>query len=148
MIYLPDPKYQRSQPSPATPETLISTRLEPGVDPIIEADKRGTILLIVRLGGINLEINGGSTVVASPTVESVPVDGAPVVVPNVVVPPPATAVPVPAPGLVPAPAPGLVPAPPTTNPIPTAPVPAPVIPGPAVVPGAASAAHPGSRVHC
>ncbi len=49
VIYLPDPKFQEL----AIPgvETLVSTRLEPGVDPILEADKRGTILLIVRLGG-------------------------------------------------------------------------------------------------
>ena len=31
----------------------------PGVDPVLEADKRGTILLIVRLGGINLEMDSG-----------------------------------------------------------------------------------------
>ena len=58
VIYLPDPKYQELAVA-GGPETLVSTRLEPGVDPIIEADKRGTILLIVRLGGINLEINNG-----------------------------------------------------------------------------------------
>nr|UXE45568.1 hypothetical protein Hi04_10k_c4998_00011 [uncultured bacterium] len=117
VIYLPDPKYQELA-VPGGPETLISTRLEPGVDPIIEADKRGTILLIVRLGGINLELNGG-TVVASPTVESVPVDGAPTVAPNVVVPPPATAVPpptgaavVPGPGTASLPLPTIEPPPP------------------------------------
>jgi len=54
VIYLPDPKYQEVAVSGV--ETLISTRLEPGVDPIIEADKRGTILLIVRLGAIDLEM--------------------------------------------------------------------------------------------
>jgi hypothetical protein len=129
VIYLPDPKYQELA-VPGGPETLISTRLEPGVDPIIEADKRGTILLIVRLGGINLEINVGTTTVVAPTtVESVPVDGAPVVMPGpaTAVPPVAPVVPPPA---APAPAPGLVPPPPATNPVPA--------PGPAVVPGAVS----------
>ena len=53
VIYLPDPKYQELAISGV--ETLVSTRLEPGVDPILEADKRGTILLIVRLGAIDLE---------------------------------------------------------------------------------------------
>ena len=48
VIYLPDPKYQELAVSGV--ETLVSTRLEPGIDPILEADKRGTILLIVRLG--------------------------------------------------------------------------------------------------
>jgi hypothetical protein len=55
VIYLPDPKYQEL--AVANVETLVSTRLEPGVDPVLEADKRGTILLIVRLGGINLEMD-------------------------------------------------------------------------------------------
>ena len=54
VIYLPDPKYQEL--AIAGVETLVSTRLEPGVDPILEADKRGTILLIVRLGAIDLEM--------------------------------------------------------------------------------------------
>ena len=54
VIYLPDPKYQEL--AVAGVETLVSTRLEPGVDPILEADKRGTILLIVRLGAIDLEM--------------------------------------------------------------------------------------------
>ena len=57
VIYLPDPRYQEL--AVANVETLVSTRLEPGVDPILEADKRGTILLIVRLGGINLEMDAG-----------------------------------------------------------------------------------------
>jgi hypothetical protein len=62
VIYLPDPKYQELAVSGV--ETLVSTRLEPGVDPILEADRRGTILLIVRLGGIDLEMPaGGSAVV-------------------------------------------------------------------------------------
>src|SRR5262249_2534212 len=52
-IYLPDPKYQEVA---SGVETLVSTRLEPGVDPVLEADKRGTILLVVRLGGIDLEM--------------------------------------------------------------------------------------------
>ena len=54
VIYLPDPKYQEL--AIAGVETLVSTRLEPGVDPILEADRRGTILLIVRLGAIDLEM--------------------------------------------------------------------------------------------
>lgn len=63
VIYLPDPKYQEL--AVAGVETLVSTRLEPGIDPILEADRRGTILLIVRLGGINLEADQGQ-VIAGP----------------------------------------------------------------------------------
>ena len=63
VIYLPDPRYQEL--AVANVETLVSTRLEPGVDPVLEADKRGTILLIVRLGGINLEMDGVGSPVPS-----------------------------------------------------------------------------------
>src|SRR5881394_3885452 len=59
VIYLPDPRYQEL--AIAGVETLVSTRLEPGVDPVLEADKRGTILLIVRLGAIDLEMPAAGT---------------------------------------------------------------------------------------
>ena len=39
-------------------ETLVSTRLDPGIDPIVEADRRGSILAIVRLGNKDLELPG------------------------------------------------------------------------------------------
>ena len=64
VIYLPDPKYQELAVSGV--ETLVSTRLEPGVDPILEADRRGTILMIVRLGAIDLEMPTGAAAVAPP----------------------------------------------------------------------------------
>ena len=74
VIYLPDPKYQELAVSGV--ETLVSTRLEPGVDPILEADKRGTILLIVRLGAIDLEMPSGPVVGGG---VGAPMIGAPVV---------------------------------------------------------------------
>jgi hypothetical protein len=112
VIYLPDPKYQEL--AIAGVETLVSTRLEPGVDPIIEADKRGTILLIVRLGGINLEMNNstlGMPGPAAPAMEGIRLDAAPPVV-----------VPAPAPEATPVP----LPLRPATPPVPTAP---PTVPG-------------------
>jgi len=54
VIYLPDPEFQGF--ALAGVETLVSTRLDPGVDPIVEADRRGAILAIVRLGNKDLEI--------------------------------------------------------------------------------------------
>ncbi|NQU20903.1 MAG: hypothetical protein HQ567_06435 [Candidatus Nealsonbacteria bacterium] len=54
VIYLPDPEYQEL--ALAGVETLVSTRLDPGVDPIVEADRRGAILGIVRLGNIDPEL--------------------------------------------------------------------------------------------
>ncbi len=57
VIYLPDPEFQEL--ALAGVETLVSTRLDPGVDPIAEADRRGSILAIVRIGNKNLELNNG-----------------------------------------------------------------------------------------
>jgi hypothetical protein len=54
VIYLPDPEFQEL--AVAGVETLVSTRLDPGVDPIIEADRRGAILAIVRLGNKDLQL--------------------------------------------------------------------------------------------
>ena len=36
-------------------DEIVSTRLEPGADPVAEAQKRGTILAVIRLGNIDLE---------------------------------------------------------------------------------------------
>ncbi len=56
VIYLPDPEFQEL--ALAGVETLVSTRLDPGVDPVVEADRRGAILAVVRLGNKDLEIPG------------------------------------------------------------------------------------------
>jgi hypothetical protein len=53
VIYLPDPQFQDL--AATGPDEVVSSRLEPGVDPILEAKRRGTILAIVRLGNIDLE---------------------------------------------------------------------------------------------
>ncbi len=54
VIYLPNPQYADVAMT-GGPEEVVSTRLEPGADPIAEACKRGSILLIVRMGNIDLE---------------------------------------------------------------------------------------------
>ncbi|MHB1036117.1 MAG: hypothetical protein ACYC35_15820 [Pirellulales bacterium] len=61
VIYLPDAEFQEL--ALAGVETLVSTRLDPGVDPIVEADRRGAILAIVRLGNKDLEIPGEGEIV-------------------------------------------------------------------------------------
>jgi hypothetical protein len=138
VIYLPDPKYQELAVSGV--ETLVSTRLEPGIDPILEADKRGTILLIVRLGAIDLESPGllggaGAPIVGTPVGGAVvngPISGAPInLSPPAADVPPATL----PPGVASPPAPGagnviLDPAPAAATP----PMPAPSIPAPTLVP--------------
>lgn len=53
VIYLPDPQYQDL--ATVGLDEIVSTRLEPGVNPIEEAYKRGSILLVVRMGNIDLE---------------------------------------------------------------------------------------------
>lgn len=118
VIYLPDPKYQELAVSGV--ETLVSTRLEPGVDPVLEADKRGTILLIVRLGAIDLEMPSGPIAGA---VVGPPVSGTVVGMPG-----PLAA---PAPAGAPAPVAPVTEVPPGNLPpgvTPTPPVPAPTVP--------------------
>jgi hypothetical protein len=63
VIYLPDPDYQG--PALAGIDTLVSTRLDPGMDPIVEADRRGSILAIIRLGDKDIEMAGGTDVGAA-----------------------------------------------------------------------------------
>src|SRR5262249_38533934 len=53
VIYLPDPQFQDL--AATGPDEVVSSRLEPGVDPLVEAKRRGSILAVVRLGDINLE---------------------------------------------------------------------------------------------
>jgi len=54
VIYLPDPEYQEM--ALAGVGTLVSTKLDPGQDPIVEADRKGAIMAIVRLGNKDLAI--------------------------------------------------------------------------------------------
>ena len=54
VIYLPDSKYQEL--AIAGVETLVSTKLQPGVDPVAEAERRGTIMVILRMGNMDLEM--------------------------------------------------------------------------------------------
>ncbi len=56
VIYLPDAEFQEL--AIAGVETLVSTRLDPGIDPIVEADRRGSIMAIIRLGNKDLEVPG------------------------------------------------------------------------------------------
>ena len=72
VIYLPDPEFQEL--ALAGVETLVSTRLDPGIDPITEADRRGAILAVVRLGNKDVELpgaNGG----ANPSIPVLQPDG-------------------------------------------------------------------------
>ena len=56
VIYLPDPEFQGD--ALVGVDVLVSNRIDPGLDPIIEADRRGAILAIVRLGNKDIELAG------------------------------------------------------------------------------------------
>ena len=70
VIYLPDPTFQDFAVV-AGAEEIVSTRLEPGADPIAEAQRRGTVLAIVRMGNIDLE-NKASPAMTAPPAMMVP----------------------------------------------------------------------------
>ena len=53
VIYLPDPQFQELAATGI--DQIISTRLEPGADPILEAQRRGSILLVIRMGNVDQE---------------------------------------------------------------------------------------------
>jgi hypothetical protein len=52
VVYLPNPDFQGIAMSGVG--TLVNTQLQPGVDPIIEASKRGSILAVIRMGNKDL----------------------------------------------------------------------------------------------
>jgi hypothetical protein len=54
VIYLPDPQFQAR--AIAGVETLVSTTLDPGVDPIEQAERMGTIMVILRVGNKDLNV--------------------------------------------------------------------------------------------
>jgi len=56
VIYVPDPEFQELAIGGV--DTLVSTRLDPGIDPIVEADRRGAILAVIRLGRKDMEVEG------------------------------------------------------------------------------------------
>lgn len=68
VIYLPDPQFQDA--AGAGIDEILSTRLEPGADPIQEALRRGSILLILRMGNVDQEAPNTPPL-------SAPVQGAP-----------------------------------------------------------------------
>jgi hypothetical protein len=53
VIYLPDPAFQELAATGT--DEIVSTRLEPGADPIKEALRRGSILLVIRMGNMDQE---------------------------------------------------------------------------------------------
>ena len=52
VVFLPNPEFQGIAMSGAG--TLVNTQLQPGVDPIVEASKRGAILAVIRMGNKDL----------------------------------------------------------------------------------------------
>ncbi|MBI1916291.1 MAG: hypothetical protein HYS12_16405 [Planctomycetes bacterium] len=73
VIYLPYPQFQDL--AVAVPGEVVLSQLEPGADPIAEALKRGSILLVVRLGNIDLEAPGTPAMDAPSPYQKVPPPG-------------------------------------------------------------------------
>ncbi len=97
VIYLPFPQFQ-DLAAVAGAEEIISTRLEPGVNPVEEANRRGTILAVVRIGNIDLQdpntpaMDAPAAIAPLPpgvTPRMGPPPGVPVLPPGAVPPPPA-----------------------------------------------------------
>jgi hypothetical protein len=65
VIYLPDRENQDFATN-AGAEELVSTRLEPGADPVAEAQRKGTVMAIIRLGNIDLENRASPSMIAPP----------------------------------------------------------------------------------
>ncbi len=65
VIYLPDPLNQDFSTIVGA-EEVVSTRLEPGADPVAEAQRRGTILAVIRMGNIDLENRSSPAMTAPP----------------------------------------------------------------------------------
>jgi hypothetical protein len=75
VIYLPDPQFQDVAAAGGL-EEIVSTRLEPGVDPIVEATRRGSILLVIRIGNIDLELENSPAMDApNPYLQQMPKAG-------------------------------------------------------------------------
>lgn len=71
VIYLPDPQYQDL--AVAGPDEVVSSRLEPGVDPILEAQRRGSVLAVIRIGNIDLEAPNTPPLYAPPATGGLPI---------------------------------------------------------------------------
>jgi hypothetical protein len=65
VVYLPDSVNQDFS-TVIGAEEVVSTRLEPGADPVAEAQRRGTILAIIRMGNIDLENRVSPSMTAPP----------------------------------------------------------------------------------
>lgn len=95
VVYLPDPQFQDL--AVAGPDEIVSSRLEPGVDPIMEAQRRGAILAVIRIGNIDLEAPNTPAMNMPP--QGMPFSGMPLMAPPGGV----------MPGQMPAPTPGQTP---------------------------------------
>jgi hypothetical protein len=113
VVYLPDPQFQDL--AVAGPDEVVSTRLEPGVDPVLEATRRGSVLAVIRMGNIDLEAPNTPALHAPP---GAPFQGMPLMTPPGATPP----------GMMPGAAPGMMPMP--------TPIPQGMMPPGAMPPGA------------
>lgn len=79
VIFLPAPEFQNLAVSGGV-DTIVNSQLPAGADPVVEAQNRGSILAVVRIGNKNLNEPGsnGEMVVEGaegPRVPSIPISG-------------------------------------------------------------------------
>jgi hypothetical protein len=111
VIYLPDPQFQ--DVAGTGTDEILSTRLEPGADPINEALRRGSILLVIRMGNMHQELEHTPPINAGPQGAARP----PIAIPGVMVPPPGAFMPYgPTPGVLVGPGDTLGSVPPSASP--------------------------------
>jgi hypothetical protein len=117
VIYLPDAKYQEL--AIAGVETLVSTRLDPGLNPVEEAHRRGSILAVIRMGSVDLEMSHSPPLLPTGApIMTIPV-GPPMVLPGAGMPGAMPGAGMPGrPGVAPAPMPAPAGKVPQVNPVP------------------------------
>ena len=69
VIYLPDPEFQAR--AIAGVETLVSTTLDVGVDPIEQAERMGTVMVVLRVGNKEFNMDGDVVAAADGSVQTV-----------------------------------------------------------------------------
>lgn len=73
VVFLPEPQFQEL--AIAGVETLVSTSLLPGEDPVQLADQRGTIMAVIRIGNKDFEMPGAVSEGGINTVNYIQADG-------------------------------------------------------------------------
>lgn len=67
VIFLPAPEFQNLAVTGGV-DTIVNTQLPAGADPVVEAQNRGAVLAVVRIGNKDLAMSEGESLVMTPMV--------------------------------------------------------------------------------